>query len=307
MQGTLPAFSRGLKLVRIGVFLQLLQLVLSVVVTVKALGVDDASDAQNTMKWAEYFLLANIAAVLAMLVGVARAIPELKRAGEDLTKVVTAAVSFGIAAGALLWTYNALSTFIDLALDPDASPDAILSTIERFQNIKYVVIAKDLAYGVGLVSLIGIVRRAATANDQLALRDVSASMGRALIVMVVADLFYQLTYGESGGIGGILGLVGSLLVVGYWIYCHARLQRFLANAAYFMNEPHDLPTARVISAADTAPAHAPKPAPRATTQPAAPRASTQPVVVVAPPTRIEPPIAPSPDDDAATGGPRFLK
>lgn len=306
MQGTLPTFSRSLKLVRFGVFMMLLQLVLSIIVTVKALGVDDASDARNAMKWAEYFLLANAAAVLAMLVAMARAIPELKRAGEDLTKVVTAAVSFGIAAGALLWTYNALSTFVDLALDPDASPEAMLSTIERFQNIKYVVIVKDLAYGVGLVSLIGIVRRAATANDQLALRDVSASMGRALIVMVVADLFYQLTYSESGGIG-VLGLVGSLLVVGYWIYCHARLQRFLANAAYFMNEPHDLPTATVVSAAGTAPARAPKPAPRASTPPVSPRPITQPVVVVAPPPRPEPPVVPSSDGDGPTDGPRFLK
>jgi hypothetical protein len=304
VQGTLPAFSRGLKLVRIGVFLQLLQLVLSVVVTVKALGVDDASDAQDAMKWTEYFILANIAAVLAMFIGVARAVPELKRAGEDLTKVLAAAAGFGIATVALLWIYNALSTFIAVVMDPEASPDAVLAGIERFEYIRFVVITKDLAYGVGLVSLIGIVRRAAIVNDQLGLRDLAASMGRALLVMVIADLFYQLTYGEHGGIG-ILGLVGSLLVVGYWIYCHARLQRFLEDAAYFMSEPHNLPTATVISAASTAPAHAPKPAPRARTQPSPPRASTSPVVVVAPPPRPEPPRAPSSAGDE--DGPQFLK
>ena len=70
-------------------------------------------------------------------------------------------------------------------------------------------------------------------------------IGLALIVMLVADVFYQATYG-LGGSSGLMGLIGHLLVLVYWVYCHLRLQRFLENAAFLVNEPGDLPHAQVV-------------------------------------------------------------
>jgi len=230
----------------------LAQLVLGIVMTVKALGVSTPDEARDAIKWTEYFFLANVGATAVMCIGVTRAIPELKRAGLEIGKLVTAAIGFAIATFAMLWCYRVLSHFIEVMLDPEAGVGALGSAIADLETMRYVAIAKDFAYAFALVSLIGTVQRSAVANDQLALRDYAGSMNRALVVMLLADLFYQLAHGNEGG-GGILTLVGSLLVGIYWIYCHVRLQRFLANSAYFMNEPHNLPVAKVVSAPDAAP------------------------------------------------------
>lgn len=250
MPASLPTFSRGLKLVRIGVFVMLLQLVVTVVVTVKTLSADSADESRDAVKWMEYLLLANIGATFAMLVGVARAIPELARARMGTGGLVIAAAGFAIATAALAWTYHLLSEFISVAFDPNSSLDDVVASAEGLESTKYLAIIKDLSYAIGLTSVLRTVQRSAAFNDQLGLRDEAGSMSRALIVMLVADLFYQLTYG-LGGTTGILGVVGSLLVAGYWIYCHLRLARFLYNAAYFMNEPHDLPLATVVRAGET--------------------------------------------------------
>jgi hypothetical protein len=216
--------------------------VLAIVMTVKALGASSAADVQDALEWTEYFFLANIGAMVAMLVGVVGAIPELSKARMNTRSLVIAAIGFAIAGATLAWTYHVLNRFVDAVMT--GSLDDMMDAAEDLKSMKYFVIVKDLAYAIGLISLIGMIERSAQHNDQLALRDDARSISRMLIVMLVADLFYQLTYG-NGSVGAI-GAVGSLLVGGYWIYCHIRLQRFLFNAAYFMNEPHDLPVATLV-------------------------------------------------------------
>jgi hypothetical protein len=316
---TLPKFSAGLKLVRIGVFIMLLQLVLSIVMTVKALTIGSQEDAHDAIKWMQYLFLANIAAAVAMFIGTARAIPELRRAGVGAGKLIVSAIGFAVTAASLLWTYKLISNFMDVALAP-SSLEEVLEAGKDLESLKYFALTKDIGYWVGLISLIDMVKRSAIANDQLALRDVASSMWRALLVMFVGDLFFQFTYGlGEGGGAGFTGVIASLLVLGYWIYCHVRLQRFLFNAAYFMNEPHNLPTAKVLSAPEhlgvKKPVRSTKPAPRPS-QPSVPRPSRPVVelpprpsqqVVVAPP----PPPAPRPessgDAEPKAGEPRFLR
>lgn len=317
MLGTLPKFSRGLKIARIGVFVMLAQLVLGLVMTIKALGISTPDEAREALKWTEYFFLANVAATGAMCLGVARAIPEVKRAGLDVSRLIIAAIGFAIATLAMLWSYRVLSRFVDIMLDPEHGIDSLGSVLSDLEMMKYVAIVKDFAYSFALVSLIDTVQRSAIANDQLALRDYAGSMKRALIVMLVADLFYQLSHGTSAVGIGILTFLGSLFVAGYWIYCHVRLQRFLANASYFMNEPHNLPVATALNIPDAAPRPA-KPAMRVS-QPSVPRPS-QPVVaretqptpsaplqIIAPPPRPEPPRAQSSSETDAANQPRFLR
>ena len=257
MLAALPSFSRGLKLVRIGVFIMLAQLVLVIVTTVKLLGAESPDEVRTALDWTQYYLLANAAAMLAMLIGCARAIPELRRTPIGAGHLIIAAVGFAVAAASVLWSYKVLATFVDIALHPDQhSLDELTAAASDLQTLKYVVVLKDPAYAIGLIALIGMVHRSAIANDQIALRDVAASTRRALVVMFVGDVFWQLTYGlGGGGVGvGLLGPIAALLIAGYWIYCHLRLQRFLYNAAYFMNEPHNLPTATALSIPDERPA-----------------------------------------------------
>jgi hypothetical protein len=197
---TLPSFSRGLKLVRIGVFIMLLQLVMLVVARVKLISAGNSEEARSALAWTEYYLLANAAAMVVMFVGAARAIPELKRTAVGAGQLVVAAIGFAIAAASVLWTYKVLSTFIDIALDIDKhSLDELTAAASDLQTLKYVIILQDPAYVVGLIALLGMVRASAIANDQLALRDVAGSMRRALIVMLVGDVFWQVTYGLGPG------------------------------------------------------------------------------------------------------------
>ena len=313
MAATLPRFSRGLKLTRLAVFVMLAQLVLAIVMTVKALGASSASDVQDALKWTEYFFLANIGAMVAMLVGVVGAIPELRRARMNTRSLLVAAAGFAVAAAVLGWTYHVVNRFIEILMNPDGSFEDLVSAAGDLKNAKYFVIVKDLAYAIGLISLIGMIERSAQHNDQLALRDDARSISRMLIVMLVADLFYQLTYGS--GSAGPIGTIGSLLVGGYWIYCHIRLQRFLFNAAYFMNEPHDLPVATLVvrsgddwsadkpAARPSAPAV--KPAAPARIEPVADRPSAP--VVLPPRPEVTTPRAYS-EGEAATGEqPKFLR
>jgi hypothetical protein len=259
----------------------------------------------DALAWTKWFFVANIGATLAMFVAVVRAIPELRRVHIDIRGLLIAAVGFAIAVGCLAWMYNTLATVIRLVSDPDPSIDALMAATERIKQLPYYVIGKDVAYAIGLITVIRGVQRSAAANDQLALRDEAGSMSRALIIMLFADLFYQLTYGLGGSVG-IFGLLGSLLVLAFWVYCHVRLTRFLFNAAYFMNEPHDFPTATVVVRAEDKPAPpAARPRPTPPAKPAAPPVEKPPVVM---PPRPEPPRAASASDEPpAEGGPRFLR
>jgi hypothetical protein len=303
VSATLPAFSRGLKLVRIGVFMMLIQIALAIVMEIKAVSASTPDEAKSAIEFMQYFLAANIAATAAMLVGTLRAIPELARAGMDITALIVAAAGFAIATAALVWSYMVIGSLLD-ALNRGAL-DELLAATKNLASLKPVTSVKDVSYAVALISVVKTVEKSAAYNDQLALRDYAGSMVRALIVMLGGDLFYQLTYGLGGSIG-VLGFVGSLLVLGFWIYCHVRLQRFLFNAAYFMNEPHNLPGARVIEKPKPSTRTAPANEPRPSAPVVAPLASPAPVIVV--PQR---PVAPTPraasTGDAASDGPKFLR
>lgn len=290
----------------------LAQLVLSIVMTVKMVGASSPADARSAIDWMQYVMLLNAGATLAMMVGVLRAIPELARARMNIRGLVIGAAGFAIATAALAWSYHVITTFVELAFSPSSSLADLEASADDLDSLKTVAIVKDLAYAVGLISVLRTVEKSAALNDQLALRDEAAGMSRALVVMLVADLFYQLTYG-LGGIG-ILGVVGSLLVGGYWIYCHVRLARFLFNAAYFVNEPHDLPLATVVRVPEPARKPAAPPAAPRETKPSVPRpAATRPAImpppaVVAPPPAAAPPrAASSSDGEPDPGGPRFLR
>jgi hypothetical protein len=294
------------------VFVMLLQLALTILVTVKTLYVDNPDSAKEALKWMRYLLLVNGGAAAAMGFAAARSIPELRRVSIATGGLVTAAIGFAVATLALLWTWHVLQNFVDVVFDPASTLDDMMAAADRLSSLKTVAILKDLAYAVGLIALIRVVQRSAAHNDQLGLRDEAGSTSRALIVMLVADLFWQLTYG-LGGSAGVMGLVGSLLVSVYWIYCHVRLARFLYNAAWFMNEPHELPIAMVIKM-DKPAARPSKPAirPSVPMQPVA--AAPKPVAPVTPvaPIVAPPPPPPRPESPTSTteldpNGPRFLR
>jgi len=287
MPGSLPAWSRGLKLVRLAVLAMLLHLVVAIGLTIRFL-IGGAST--SFLQWTEYLLLVNAGAMLALAIGVVGAIPELARARVDIRGLVIAAAGFGVAALVVGWSYHVLSRFFAVMSDPDSTLADVGLASSSIQSLKYVTIVRDLGYAIALIATIRTVQRAAAINDQLALRDAAGSMARALIAMLVADVFYQLTYGLGGSVG-LLGLLGSLLVLAYWIYCHFRLARFLFDAAYFVNEPHNLLVATVVrGTAASAPAPAPAP-----------------VIAVAPPPPPSPPVVAERPGDADTEEPRLLR
>lgn len=322
MPASLPTFSSGLKLTRYAVFVMLVQIIMSIVTSIKLLAASTPDDARSALNWLEYVMIANLAATAGMFVGALRTIPEFKRVRMPLGALALAALGFGIATGCLAWTYHVISRFVDLALSPDPDFGAVMDAAKDLASLNKIAILKDLGYGVGLYMLIRTVQRSAAINDQLALRDEAGSMSRALLVMIIADLFWQLTYGLGESSVGTTGFLGSLLISVYWIYCHVRLQRFLYNASWFVNEPHNLPAAIVVLADDKPSAPIAKPAARPSqplarpSQPAAPRASqpaSPPVeapklAVVQPPPRVEPPRAQSASEgDGESDGPRFLR
>jgi hypothetical protein len=306
----LPNFARGLKLSRIGIIIMLLQLGLTIVMTVKSMAVSDDEGAVSLIEWTSYLMLANLASTGLLLVGVAISLGELKRVGMSITGMLVALAGFAIATAALAWTYHVFNQFVDIIynIDSDGSLERLEEATKDLESLKIVAIAKDIGYGLGLISVIRMVQSQAAANDQLAMRDDAGHMSRAVIVMLVGDIFYQLTYGLGGSVG-LLGAVGSLLLGGYWIWCHLKLVRFFENAAHFMNEPHDLPLATVVKVPEVKDLK-PKPAPR-TSRPSMPKiadAAPPPIVVVQPPAPAPVPRAATADGDAPPGdGPKFLR
>lgn len=306
----LPRFARGLKLVRIGVFIMLLQLALSVVMTIKSLGAETDSDVFDVFKWAQYLLWANIAATGAMLIGSVLAVTDFRSARLPIPRAIIAIVGFGIAIAALWWTHHVMSNFIAVARDPESTPEDIVAAVETLSAVGFVTVVKDLAYVVGLLAVLRTVRQFAVANEQLAMQYAASHLTRMIVVMLGGDIFYQVTYGlGSGSIGfPLIGLLASVLVGGYWIYCHVVLTRFLENAAYFVDEEHFVPTATVVNASTTVgEPHRTSarsiPIPR-TTPASNPSAS---VIVVAPELRTVPtPRAESAAEDESAPAPRFL-
>lgn len=328
MASTLPTFSRGLKLVRLGVIALLLQLAASVVFGFKSAFADGPDEVLEAMEYVRYLHLANVLAVAVMAVGVVSSIPELSRARVSLFTMIASAIGLVVATLVLLWTYDVITEYCDLlskavaALKDPARFEELEAMGARFEGaaarlktLSSVVVFKDLAYGGGLYFLIRTVQVSAAHNDQLALRDRAGHMHRALLVMIAGDLFYQVTYAKSHAGGW-----GVLLIAIYWIYCHVKLQRFLFDSAWFVNEPHNLPGATVVKLPEEKP-----PAPRvsrpsmpkvtpevappvSSAEAPAPRPSQPaPMIVVAQPTAPTPRAASVSEGEAPGDGPRFLR
>ncbi|MBL0217563.1 MAG: hypothetical protein IPQ07_27275 [Myxococcales bacterium] len=311
----LPRHARGLKLARIGVFIMLAQLVLGLVMSVKAFGATSTDGAEDAFKWIQYFLWANMGATGAMFVGSVLAIPDFRAARLPLGMVLFGAACFATATVALWWSHHVISNFMHVALDPDSTAADVEAAIENFGSLKIAVVVKDLSYTIGLITIVRTVRQAAVANEQLALRDAASHLTGLIVLMLISDVFYQLTYGLGSGasIVPFLGFAVSLGVVVYWIYCHLRLQRFLENAAYFVNEPHHLPSARLVNPGTVeTDAPTPRPSQRSMPRPSAPSipnaTPSAPVIVVAPELRAAPvPRAETSPEGEAAEPPRFLR
>ncbi|CAN5875202.1 hypothetical protein BH11MYX3_BH11MYX3_07560 [soil metagenome] len=305
----LPRYARGLKLVRIGVFLMLLQLGLSVVVLAKSLA---GSDGESIIKLTQYFRWANIAGTGAMVVGSVLAVPDFRLARLPIRLVLLAVAGFAVATAAVWWTHHVLQVFIDVANDPDASGDDLMAALEGLSSLKFMAMTKDVAYAIGLIALIRTVRQSAVANDQDALRALASSVTGLIVIMLIGDVFYQGTYGlgSSGSVFPILGLAVGLGILGYWIYCHVRLNSFFESAAYFVNEPHHVPMVRLVNP-DTVETDAPTPRPSARSiprEPTAPSFPSAPVIVVAAELRAAPvPRAGTSPGDESADGPRLLR
>jgi len=281
----LPKFSRGLTLVRYAVLGTLLQIVLTIVVIVKMRMASTPSDAQTSLDWFKYLLGFNGVISLAMFIGAASAIPELRRLHLRARSLIVAAVCFAIATAVLVWAYNLLSA----VLDPNASLEDKLDRLESFKNFDTLAILRSVAYALGLIMLLGCVETASQQIDKIALRDEAGSMRRALIVLLVGEIFYQYTYGLGGGGIGMTGLIASLLMSGYWIYCHVRLARFLYNAAGLINEASEIPIAIVKTEKSEPMARPSQPKPVAA-KPSAPKLASAPRPVV--PTHVAPIVPP---------------
>jgi len=274
--------------------------------------------------WTRYLLLLNIGAVGAMFLGVASSLPELVRSRTSTTSVALAAVAFAIATGALAWHYHLLVKFYELAtarftLDVVELRAAQLEDLAEQLQSGLTLAIRDIAYGAGLYFVTTTVKASAALNDQLALRDRAASMSRAVLVLVVGDLFYQLVLAEGVNVGlAITGVLASLAMLAYWVWLHGRLQRFLFDSSWFVNQPHNLPGATVVKLPGEPPAPrvsrpsmpkvAPHVAPQVATEEPAPRPSQPaPLIVVAQPTAPTPRAASASEGDTPGDGPRFLR
>jgi hypothetical protein len=279
-------------------------------VVVKMISADTPDEIFGAIKYMQYAMYTNLAASVAMLVGSLLALPEFRRAHLPSHLVLFAAACFAVAAGAAWWTQHVVDHFVSVAHDPASTYEDVIAASNSLASLKLASTVKDLAYVLGLITVLRTVRQFAVANEQFELRDASGTVTQLVVVMLVADIFYQLTYGLGSGasVFPIVGLLVGLAVALYWIYCHLRLAKFLKAAAILVGEPHLLPIATAVKV-PTAEALAPKPRPsapkipRAVTAPSTPSA---PIIVVAPELRAaEAPRAESsaadPDDR-----PKFL-
>jgi hypothetical protein len=303
-----PSYARGLKLVRIGVFMILLQSALTLMLTVKMLTADGPDEVFSAIKYAQYAMYTNLAAAVAMLVGSVLAVPEFRRARLPIHLAVFAAICFAVAAGAAWWTQHVVDHFVHVALDPESTYEDVIQASSALGALKLANTIKDLSYVIGLITVIRTVRQFAVANEQFQLRDVSTTITQLLVVMLLGDIFYQVTYGlgSGGSVFPILGLVVGLGVALYWIYCHLRLAKFLKAAAILVGEPHLLPVAMAVKV-PTAEALAPKPRPSAPNIPREVSTPSAPIVVVAPELRAA--AAPRAESSAETDPndrPKFL-
>jgi hypothetical protein len=289
-----------------------IQSLINVAMLGKVLTGGSAEDAMDLFKYAQYAVWTNLAAAVAMLVGSVLAFPDFRRSRLPVHLVVIAIVCFAIACAALYWTHHVMSAFLAIVEDPDASLEGLTKAIADLEVLGFATTVKDLAYVLGLIVMIRTVRQSAVANEQFELRDASSTITQLLVVLLLGDVFYQLTYGlGSGGGGSVFPILGLLVAIGvglYWIYCHLRLAKFLKAAAILVGEPHLLPMATAVKV-PTAEALAPKPRPSAPKIPrevTAPSTPSAPIVVVAPEIRTAAPRAESSAESDPNDRPKFL-
>ncbi|MBA2538078.1 MAG: hypothetical protein H0V17_00460 [Deltaproteobacteria bacterium] len=250
----LPRYARGLKLVRIGVFLMLVQLLMSTALILKSLTASTADDAQDVLDWIKYVQWANLGAVGAMFVGALLAIPDFLAAKMSLVRVVIAILGFGLVLLAVWWSYRAIAQFIEVMVDPEGPLEGMTESAERLTSLPMVTVGKDIAYAVGLIALVRSIRQTAVANEHDALRDAASQISGLVGGMLVADVIYQLLYGigsSSTVTFALIGLVFGIGVLVYWVYCHLRLAKFLNAASILVHEPHNLPVARLVTSSES--------------------------------------------------------
>ncbi len=247
----LPRYARGLTLVRFGMFAMLLNFGLSAYVMTKLIGGSTADDIHSMLTWTRYALWVNIAAFGLMLLGSAVALPDLLVSKIPPLRLVVSILGFAAATGALVWSNHALSALIDVLKDPDASLLELSEAIDRVDNTKLSLIIRDLAYPVGLVALLRSIRDTAVANDHYMLRDASSQVTSLVVGLAILDILYQLM--ASAGVlsmsfllAVVVGIAGGLALICFWVYIHLRLAKFLKAAAILVNEPHNLPVARLV-------------------------------------------------------------
>ncbi len=325
----LPRYARGLRLVRIGVLLMLLQFALSIVVTFELLRASGLEDTVSAVEWLRYMQWMALGSAATMLAGAVLTVPDFRQSGMSLRSPILAIAGFGIVVATLWWSSHLLTAFLHLASSPERSLDELVKVSDDLDSLRWWIVVKDICYTVGLVSIVGSIRDTAIENEHFALQNAAITVGRLVAGLMTLDIAYQVL---GKYLSVVLGLLSALIVMAFaigvlvgWIYVHLRLVKFLGAAATLVDQPHQLPQARLVRTRGPVPeanpestdeASAPiarpskpamrpsKPSVRAPSRPSAPldivraelRASTQPVAV-----RAE--TAPGEDVDQ----PKFLR
>jgi len=207
------------------------------------------------------------------------------------------------------------------------------AAVDRLGTLRFVTIVRDLAYAVGVVALLRSIRQTAVANDHWQLRDAASTVTGLMVGLGVLDVLYQLVFGQGTGRSAfpfaIIGLIGGLSLVGFWIYCHLRLAKFLKAASILVHEPHNLPVATLVvrekpvdpvpaptrqsgpiigaMAPVVAPSEPIRPSPVAADVATTTSAASQPVIAVAAELRAAPTPRADPQPDARVDEPKLLR
>lgn len=286
----LPRYARGLKLVRLGMFLMLLHFLLNaylVTLMIRA----TPSDADSLMAVMRYTLYANLGAVGVMLVGALLAVPDFLAAKMSLARIIAAIVGFGIALAVVAWSTKLLITVTNLASHPmEVEYSELKAAVDDLDSLRFLAIVRDLGYGLGIIAILRSIRQTAQTNEHFPLRDAADTVSNMTGAVVVFDILYQVLFGGSNGAGFmtfymvIFGLIAGIGLVVFWVYLHLRIAKFLKAAAILVYEPHNLPMATVVRVAPEPAADAPVPPPRPSApipKPAASSQPSQPLIVVA--------------------------
>lgn len=291
----LPRYARGLRMARLGMFLMLLHFVLNAYLV--TLLIRSSVDADHLIAVMKFTLYANLGAVGLMLLGAVISIPDFLAAKMPLTRLVVSVIGFAISAAALAWITK------------------IMFGHTAASDVRTMTILRDIGYAVGIVAMLRSIRQTAQANEHYALRDASDTVTNMTAGGAILDILYQLLFGGGGGALMtfymiILGIVGGLALVLFWVYIHLRLAKFLKAAAILVYEPHNLPVARLVSKPEVASVEPVRPAPRPSgpvARPSAEDRASQPLLVVA--AELRPAVVPRAETapGAPTDEPKLLR